>query len=39
MFFWVEKDGLKLNYVDPPVLSEESYDPDFGFFIKFQNDT
>lgn len=34
-FFWVEKEGLKLSFIDPPILSEESYDPDFAFFIKY----
>lgn len=29
MYFWVEKDGLKLSLSDPPILTEESYDPDF----------
>jgi len=34
IFFWVEEDGMKFSFVEPPTFTTESFDGDFQFFIK-----
>ena len=37
IFYWIEESGLKCSLIKPPILNDTSYDSDFQYFLKLED--